>query len=317
MSLNYLRISVTDRCNLRCVYCDPLGDAGFIKPEKILRFEEIERLVRLFAECGITKVRLTGGEPLVRKNIVQLVSKIAAIPGIKDLALTTNGVLLESMAEALKAAGLMRINISVDSAERKSYEQITGSDMLEKVKRGIDKALELGFSPLKINSVIIKGINESQVLPLAQLSVESPLAVRFIEYCPTTTDTRPSGDSIPNSKLFKVIEDRFGTLTSDRFPSRQGPANYFKIKNSAGNIGFISGRSTVFCHSCNRIRLTSDGKIKPCLYSSHCYDVKELIRRGSGDSKILQFLKKILTEKPGFTKLNSPVQDFSMRKVGG
>ena len=317
MSVDYLRISVTDRCNLRCIYCNPLGDCGFIEPREILRFEEIERIVRLFAECGISKVRLTGGEPLVRKDIVQLVDKLAMIPNIDDLSLTTNGVLLEPLVEQLKAAGLQRVNISVDSAERENYKQITGSDLLPKVTKGIYKAIEVGLTPVKINSVIIKDVNVSQIPALVQISLYLPVTVRFIEYCPTTKHTRPASDFVTNSYVRRAIEDRFGALTPVIGEIGGGPAAYCRVKDSPGCLGFISGRSQLFCGSCNRLRLTSDGKVRPCLYSDHHYNVKELIRGGAGDEVVKDLLKKILNEKGNYTKLNSLAKEFSMQNIGG
>ncbi|MCK4959614.1 MAG: GTP 3',8-cyclase MoaA [Planctomycetes bacterium] len=317
MAIDYLRVSVTDRCNLRCIYCYGMQECSVISRSEILRFEEIERIVRLFGEHGIRKVRLTGGEPLVRRNIVQLVRKLVAIDDISELTLTTNGVLLEDMAEELKAAGLRRINISVDSAQKENYRDITGFDLLEKVTRGIHKAIQAGLSPVKINSVILKGVNESQIPALAQLSVHLPVSVRFIEYCPTNRHTRPASDFVANSCVRKVIEDKFGTLTPTVDGDSNGPAVNLRIKNAAGTIGFISGRSSIFCQSCNRLRLTSDGMIKPCLYSSHHYDIKSLIRSGCGDGKIRELMAKILSEKGDFTKLTSSGEEFSMWNIGG
>ena len=317
MKTDYLRVSVTDKCNLRCVYCHPLCGCDFIERKEILRLEEIYRIVRFFVECGIRKVRLTGGEPLVRKNIVYLVKKLAGIEEIEELTLTTNGVLLESLAAELKNAGLQRVNISVDSAENQSYKEITGFDLLPRVTKGIYKALEVGLSPVKINSVIIKGINVSQILPLAQMSVYLPVVVRFIEYCPTNKYTKPASDYVPTSQVRKIIESKFGPLSTMLTGAANGPALYFRIKNSAGTIGFINGRSSIFCHSCNRLRLTSDGKIKPCLYSGHSYDLKKLMRNGASDRKVFDLLKKIMDEKSNYTKVNSFTDEFSMRKVGG
>ncbi len=319
MSVDYLRISVTDRCNLRCIYCNPLGDCGFIEPKEILRFEEIERITRLFTECGISKVRLTGGEPLVRKDIVRLVGKLATIPNIESLSLTTNGVLLEPLAAQLKAAGLQRVNISVDSAERESYKQITGFDLLPKVTRGIYKAIEVGLKPIKINSVVIKGLNNSQeqIAALTEMSIHLPVTVRFIEYCPTDKYTKPASDYLPNREVRAIIERTYGPLSSVVMGHSHGPALYFKVRNSAGTIGFISGRTSVFCRSCNRLRLTSDGKLRPCLYSAHQYDLKKLIRSGAGDKHIMALLERIIEEKRRYTKFNSFTEDFSMQKIGG
>jgi cyclic pyranopterin phosphate synthase len=317
MSIDYLRVSVTDRCNLRCIYCNPLGDCGFISREEILRFEEIHRIVRLFAQCGINKVRLTGGEPLVRKNIVALIEKLASIAGIEELSLTTNGVLLEPIAADLKAAGLQRVNVSVDSAERANYKQITGFDFLSRVTRGIYKAIEVGLTPVKINTVVIRDLNVSQITALAQMSIYLPLTVRFIECCPTGKHTKTAGDYVPNREVHRIIEHKFGPLRTVLTGDANGPALYFKIRNSAGTIGFISGRTTFFCQSCNRLRLTSDGKVRPCLYSAHHYDIKKLIRNGNSDGQILALLERIITEKPRYTKLNSFAEEFSMRKIGG
>ncbi len=319
MSVDYLRISVTDRCNLRCIYCNPLGDCGFIESREILRFEEIERITRLFAECGINKVRLTGGEPLVRKGIVHLVSKLATIPNIDDLALTTNGVLLAPLAAQLKAAGLQRVNISVDSAERESYKRITGFDLLPKVTKGIHKAIEVGLTPVKINSVIIKGVNDSeeQILALAAMSVHLPVTVRFIEYCPTGKYTNPASDYLPNRDVRFIIERKYGPLSSVVMEPSPGPASSFKFRDSAGAVGFISGRSSIFCKKCNRLRLTSDGKLMPCLYSAQIYDLKTLIQNRASDRQIRDLLKRIISEKSNYTKLNSLKEGFSMCKVGG
>ena len=319
MSVDYLRISVTDRCNLRCVYCNPLGDCGLFEHKEILRFEEIERIAGLFAECGINKIRLTGGEPLVRKDIVGLVGKLAGIPAIDSLSLTTNGVLLEELAGQLKAAGLQRINISVDSAQRGSYKNITGFDLLPKVTNGIYQAIETGLAPVKINSVIIKGVNDSeeQIEALAEMSIRLPLTVRFIEYCPTGKHTNPASDYLSNSEVRAIIERKYGLLSSIVDGNSHGPALNFKIKDSAGAIGFISGRTSTFCYSCNRLRLTSDGKLMPCLYSSHTYDLKKLIRNGASEKVMLDLLKRIISEKGNYTKLNSLKNGFSMCKVGG
>ena len=319
MSVDYLRISVSDKCNLRCIYCNPLGDCGFIEHKEILRFEEIERIARLFSECGISKIRLTGGEPLVRKDIVGLVGKLAAIPVIESLALTTNGVLLERLAGPLKAAGLQRVNISVDSMDRDSYKLITGFDLLAKVTKGIDKAIEAGLTPVKINSVIIKDFNDNaeQILTLAEMSIQLPLTVRFIEYFPTGRYANPVSDYLPNQDVRAIIESKYGPLSNFVEEHNHGPALTFKIKDSAGAIGFISGRSSTFCSTCSRLRLTSDGKIMPCLYSAHTYDLKKLIRSGASDRRIRNLLKKIINEKGNYTKMNSLKDSFSMCEVGG
>ena len=319
MSVDYLRVSITNRCNLRCVYCHPLSNCGFKEHRDILSFDEIHRIVRIFTRCGIRKVRLTGGEPLLRKNIVQLVRELSVIDGIKELSITTNGVFLEPLAEELKAAGLQRVNISVDSIERGSYKRITGFDLLPGVTKGIYKAIEAGLTPVRINSVIIKGLNDSeeQILALAGMSIHLPVAVRFIEYCPTSKYTKPASDYLPNKEVRAIIEDKYGPLSSVVMAHSNGPALYFKVRHSAGAIGFISSRSSTFCFSCSRLRLTSDGKLMPCLYSAHTYDLKRLILNGASDRQIRELLNRIISEKSNYTKLNSFKEEFSMCKVGG
>jgi cyclic pyranopterin phosphate synthase len=277
----------------------------------------MHHIVRLCADCGIDRVRLTGGEPLVRKNVTSLVARIAATKGIRELTLTTNGVLLQQMANELKVAGLDRVNVSIDSLAADNYRQITGYDYLSRVVRGIHKAIEVGLQPVKTNAVILRGINHSQIVALAGMSIDLPVTVRFIEYCPTSKHTKPAGDYMPYSEIREIIESAFGPLSDAVIKQGSGPALYFKIRNSAGAIGFITGRSMMFCQSCNRIRLTSDGRIKPCLYSTHDYDVKQYVRGGASDEQVRNLLAKIIARKHTFTRLNAFAKEFSMRKVGG
>ena len=319
MSIDCLRLSVTDKCNLRCVYCHPISDCRPAERKDILAFEEMLRIVRLFAECGIKKLRLTGGEPLLRRDIIRLVRELAAITGITDLSITTNGVYLESLAARLKAAGLQRVNISVDSIERKTYEKITGFYLLPEVLRGIHSAIEVGLSPVKINCVIIKGLNDSeeQINALSGMSTSLPVSVRFIEYYPTNNSTRPATDYVPNAAVRAVIERKYGTLSRTAISIGNGPAEYFKVPGSAGTIGFISGRSSNFCRSCSRLRLTSNGKVMPCLYSACSYDLKRLIREDQSEKAIRDSLSRIIAEKVNYTKYSSLKEEFSMCKVGG
>jgi cyclic pyranopterin phosphate synthase len=301
------------------VYCHPLPDYRPIEHEDILGFEEMLRIVRLFVECGIKKLRLTGGEPLLRRDIIRLVRELAAIAGVEDLSITTNGVFLESLATELKAAGLQRINISIDSIERKTYEKITGFNPLPEVLRGIHSAIGAGLSPVKINCVIIKGLNDSeeQITALSGMSISLPVSVRFIEYYPTNNSTRPATDYVPNAAVRAVIERKYGPLPRTAISIGNGPAEYFKVPGSAGTIGFISGRSSNFCRSCNRLRLTSDGKVMPCLYSARSYDLKRLISSGQSEKAIRDFLSRIIAEKANYTKYSSLKEEFSMCKVGG
>ena len=317
MGVNCLRISVTDRCNLRCVYCRSPNDCDFTTRSRILTFEEICRIVRLFADCGIDRVRLTGGEPLLRRDLTLLVARLAAIERVMELTLTTNGVRLQQMAGELKAAGLDRVNISVDSLEADNYKQITGRDVLSRVVDGIHRAVEVGLQPVKINAVILRGVNHSQIPALAKMSIDLPVTVRFIEYCPTSKGMPLADDYMPYAEIRSVIERALGPLSDAAIRPGNGPALYFKIKGAVGAIGFIAGRSTTFCRSCNRIRLSSDGKIRPCLYSDYTHDIGRIMRSGASDEQIRNVLATAISSKHAFTRLNSSVKEFSMRKVGG
>ncbi len=317
MRVTCLRISVTDRCNLRCAYCRPRHDCGYIERREILRLEEIHRVVRLLAGCGVDRIRLTGGEPLVRKDITSLVARLAATPGIRELALTTNGAALHQMADELKAAGLDRVNVSIDSLEAENYRRITGYDFLSRALGGVHKALDVGLHPVRINAVILRGANYSQIPALARMSIDLPVTVRFIEYCPTSKGTPPAADYVPYDEIRRIIERTFGPLVDAAIGCGNGPALYFKIPKARGAIGFIAGRSTMFCGSCNRLRMTSDGKIRPCLHSANHYDVKELLRGGASDGQILSLLKRAIASKDNFTRLDSSPHEFSMRRVGG
>jgi len=317
MNVDYLRVSVTDRCNLRCVYCSPLGTMRLKRATEILSFEEIWRVVRLSVQCGVKRVRLTGGEPLMREGIVPLVQRLARMPGIEEVTLTTNGILLGEVACDLKEAGLGRVNISLDAADRRTYERITGSDSLPQVIDAVRKAVDAGLTPVRINCVVMKGVNVSEVSQLAHMSLRLPVSVRFIEYCPTNGHTRQSDRLIPNDEVRGIIESQFGPLRGVVPPSACGPAVYFKIEGAAGTIGFISGRSTFFCGRCSRLRLSSDGKMKPCLYSACSYDIRRLLRDGADDAAVLSLIRSIIVHKNRYTRLDAATDSFSMQSIGG
>ncbi len=317
MNVDYLRISVTDRCNLRCIYCSPTGCCHTTDGSEVLTFGEITRLAGLFARCGIRRVRLTGGEPLVRANIAGLVRMLAAVPGIEEISLTTNGVLLSGLAAPLKEAGLRRVNVSLDAATRPCYERMTGADLLPEVMAGIRRAVEVGLTPVKLNTVVMKGVNESQILSLARMSFDLPLFVRFIEYCPTSRGAQRSACYLPNDEVRGIVEEEFGPLAPTVIGPGGGPALYFRIAGAAGAVGFISGRSSVFCSRCNRLRLTSDGRIKPCLYAARSYDMRGLLREGATEERLLRLMERALRDKARYTRLTSTGGDFAMRSIGG
>ena len=309
---------MTNKCNLKCIYCHPLSDNALREYQDILELNEILHIIKLFVKCGIKRVRLTGGEPLLRNDILQLINQLSLTDGIEDISVTTNGVRLESLAEGLKAAGLHRINISIDSLNRDVYKNITGFDTLERVTRGIQKAIKVGLSPVKINSVIVKGVNGSkeEIISLAKMSIDLPVIVRFVEYYPTSKNSRLDEGFVPNNEIRKFIEEEFGLMENISNIQGFGPARNFKIKNSAGAIGFISGRSSMFCNNCNRIRLSCDGKIKPCLYSAKQYDIREVLNNTKEES-ILAILKNIIREKSNYNKKTKPIEEFSMQSIGG
>jgi len=316
-NIDYLRVSVTDRCNLRCIYCNPLGHARLADGRETLHSDEIVRVVGLCTQCGIRRVRLTGGEPLLREDIIDLVRRLARIPGVDDLSMTTNGVLLGPMAAELKEAGLRRVNISLDAMDRECYGRIAGADMLSRVIEGLHEAIEIGLAPVRVNCVVIRDVNLSQIEALAGMSLRLPVAVRFIEYVPTTRLTGPASCYVPNSEVRDIVESRFGPLSDFVMPDSGGPAAYSRIENALGAVGFISGRSSVFCRHCTRLRLSSDGQIKPCLYSGRHYDVGRLLRAGADDGAILGLLRRALREKSQYTKLDAAGGDFLMQQIGG
>jgi cyclic pyranopterin phosphate synthase len=294
-----------------------LGNHGLKDREGILDFEEIRRVVRLCAGCGIRKVRLTGGEPLMCRNIADLVHRLAAVPGIEDLSLTTNGVSLGPMAVPLKAAGLKRVNISLDAADRQCYQRMTGLDVLPQVLDGLHQALEVGLTPVRLNCVVMRDRNLSQVVPLAEMMFRLPVSVRFIEYCPTSRVTGRADDYVPNAEVRRIIEARFGPVRSVAVPNAGGPAVYYRMEGTAEAVGFISGRSEVFCQACSRLRLSSDGRLKPCLHADQCYDVRKLLRTGASDETIRTLIQKVLREKCCYSRITSTAEDFLMQSIGG
>ena len=309
--IDYLRISLTDRCNLRCIYCMPEKGVPWQPHDQILRIEEIARFVRLAAQQGVRKVRLTGGEPLVRKGVVELVRDIAATPGIEDVSLTTNGILLPEMARDLKDAGLSRVNISLDTLDPVQFTYITRRGSIEDVFKAIDAALEVGFDPVKINAVAVRSLDQD-FLGFAKLSLDRPLHVRFIEYMPVGESSGGTGagwteqDSISSEELRNIIDTRakaeglsplVPVIKGDE-PGGGGPAVYYKFPGAQGTVGFISAMSNHFCASCNRLRHTYDGKIRPCMFSDREIDVKRALREGGGDDAVVRDILEAIGIKP-------------------
>ena len=313
--VNYLRVSVTDRCNLRCLYCMPADGISLLSHNEILTYEEIYTIAKAAAALGINKLRLTGGEPLVRKNLSRLISTLAEIEGIDDISLTTNGVLLENITEELKEAGLKRINISLDSLRSDRYQQITQSDKLEDVFKGIQAARQVGLRPIKTNTVVIRDINDDEILDFARMTIDEDWHVRFIEYMPFKNNGQ-DGKLVPVSEMMQVIED-LGEL-KPTFPDGGGPAKYYRLPNALGTIGFISPLSEHFCKACNRLRLTAEGKLRPCLFSDFEIDLRGPIRNGAGTDELKQLIKEAVLCKPEGHKLKSGITcDRFMTQIGG
>ena len=318
--IDYMRISITDRCNLRCRYCMPRHGIELIPHEDLLTFEEITRVVQVFASSGISKIRLTGGEPLVRRDVVDLICRLKRVQGIRDLSLTSNGVLLESFAERLSAAGLDRINISLDSLKPGRFRQITRRDAFRQVWAGIEKSLKVGFHPVKLNVVAIKGVNEDEIIDFARLTLDRSLHVRFIEYMPSGEgQTWKPEDVLTIDQIRRQIE-KFGPLSRVDSESHNGPAVTYRWKGARGQIGFISPISRHFCEQCNRLRLTSDGKLRPCLFSDDEVDLKAYLRNGYDDRKLSEFLMLTLKTKPRGHAINTHYFkkcQRSMSSIGG
>jgi len=294
---NNLRISVTDRCNIRCVYCMP-ETVVFLPRQSLLSFEELERFVRVAVPLGITKIRLTGGEPLVRRDLPLLVEKIAAIPGIDDVGLTTNGILLAPMARALRAAGLRRINISLDTLDPAKFQELTRRPGLEQVIEGIHAAREAGFDPVKINAVAIKGVTEDDVVPLVRFARLHGLEPRFIEYMPLDAgDLWEREKVLFAAEILDLLTREIGPLVPAPDQDPKAPAVDYDFADGVGRIGLIASVSRPFCMSCNRIRLTAEGKLRNCLFALEETDVRGLLRGGAGDAEIARALRESVAGK--------------------
>lgn len=310
--VNYLRISVTDLCNLRCVYCSQ-GDIPYLCHDDILSYEEIERITNMAAALGVTHVRLTGGEPLIRPQLENLVRLLTTIPGIEDISLTTNGTLLTAQAAGLKAAGLKRINISLDSLRPERFRSITGGNKIEMVFKGIDEAHRVGLSPVKINMVVMPGTNDDEITDFALKARDEGWHVRFIEYMPF--------EGVEPSITVAEIKERIEAALGDLWPcciSGAGPANYYSFGSGTGTVGFIRPVSHRFCGQCNRLRLTADGKLRPCLLNDLEIDIKTALRNGAGDDEVKSLLRQAIIAKPERHQLEkAAVGGRRMRQIGG
>ena len=296
--ITYLRVSVTDRCNLRCMYCTPVKDLKLLDHADILSYEEILKVIHVATDLGIKKVRLTGGEPLLRRNFVHLVESACRIPQIEDVSITTNGVLLQEMARPLFEAGLRRINVSLDTLNPLKYTKITRRECFDAVWNGLQVAEAVGFSPIKVNVVVIRGINDNELLRFADLSVRKPYHIRFIEYMPIGRDSNWAPEKYVSSDEIKSKFETFGPLRKIPRSIHDGPAERYQFQSAKGEIGFISALSHHFCPLCNRLRLTADGKLRPCLFADDEVDIKSPLRNGYSHQDLRDVFQQAIARKP-------------------
>ncbi len=313
--ISYLRLSVTDRCNLRCTYCMPADGVPKLPHDEILSFEDQERIATQAVGLGIEKIRITGGEPLVRRGVVGFLERLAAVRGLKEMVLTTNGLLLREMAAELRRAGVQRLNVSLDSLRPETFARITRGGDLNKALDGIAAAVEAGFPPPKINMVVMRGINDGEVLEFAALTFDKPCTVRFIEYMPTTIEPGWKSLCVSGREILEQIAGRY-PLAPLEHSNTAGPARNFQIAGAAGVIGVITPISNAFCESCNRIRVTASGVAKGCLFADEGVDLKPYLR--CGDDKLKEVLSQIMWKKPSQHQLsNAAHAPFDMAQIGG
>ena len=326
--ISYLRVSITDRCNERCTYCMPRELQEWLPREDVLTYEETLRLIRISTELGVSKVRITGGEPLTRRDVLSLFERLPAIEGLKDIGISTNGTLLArpvagvgdpgltkrdgaedrpgstipatTIAQALRAAKVNSVNISLDTLDRDSYAATTGRDFLPQVLAGIDAAIAAGFPLIKLNCVLMRGRNDDQLVPLAEFAAERGLLLRFIELMPVShSDVLDESNFLPVAEARRRLEERYGPLIPDPTFRTNGPSSYYKVAGRAQRIGFIGAMTNLhFCESCNKLRLTCDGKLRPCLGSYLEFDIMKVLRAGATDDELKNFFLDVVDRKP-------------------
>jgi cyclic pyranopterin phosphate synthase len=305
--ISYLRVSITDRCNERCTYCMPHELQEWLPREDILTYEETLRLIRIAAELGVSKVRITGGEPLTRRGVMDLIREVPKIPGLHDVGLSTNGTLLArevesgtTMARALRNAGVRSVNVSLDTLDRRIYSEITGRDLHAQVIDGIDAAIAAGFDQIKLNTVLMRGRNDDQLIPLIEFAAARNLILRFIEMMPVSSTAVLDEENFMSILATKrMIESRYGSLVPEPEFRTNGPATYYQIPGRRQRIGFIGAMTNLhFCESCNKLRLTCDGKLRPCLGSYLEFDIMKPLRAGASDEQLRQFFLDVVDRKP-------------------
>jgi GTP 3',8-cyclase len=317
--LNYLRISITDRCNLRCLYCVPDGRLPKLTHEDVLTYEELLRLVKISAAMGVSKVRVTGGEPLVRKGVYAFLKRLSDMPEVEDLSLTTNGVLLAPNLAKLHQAGVKRFNLSLDTLKPERYREITGYDCMDRVWEGLEKALEMGFNPIKINVVALRGVNEDELVDLGRLTLKYPFHVRFIEYMPIgNARMDPRANLLTPDIKAKLAP--LGELQPVGRQSNDGPAQRYRLAGAPGELGFISSVSRHFCDRCNRLRLTANGQLRVCLLSDQQTDLRTPLRNGASDAELAGLIREAVRHKKAHHRLavpTAPKVTGQMSGIGG
>ena len=319
-AINYLRLSLTDRCNLRCIYCMPEEGIRFIPHSEILSYEEMLHAVRLCVQCGIRKVRLTGGEPLVRKGIFQFIERLCNTKGLEEISLTTNGVLLKDMAHALRRCGICRINVSMDTLKPEKFFRITRRDCFRQVWEGIEEAERAGFSPIKLNVVAIKGINDDEILDFARLTFTKPYHVRFIEMMPVGEKNTWTPERFLSTREILETIRSLGPVKLVNPGPLDGPAQRYVLEGALGQIGLIGALSHHFCERCNRLRLTADGHLRGCLFSDYECDIKTPLREGKEDRHLLELIENTILNKPkdhGLSEFQPRKCARSMNSIGG
>ena len=316
--INYLRLSVTDRCNLRCSYCMPVGGVAKLSHAEVLSYADLLRISAEAVAAGIEKIRITGGEPLVRKGILSFLERLSALPGLKELVLTTNGILLKEMAQGLRDAGVQRLNISLDSLQAESFARITRGGELARVLEGMEAAERVGFAPHKINVVVMRGVNDAEILDFVKLTLVRPYAVRFIEYMPTCGDADWRELCVPGSEIMERIAANY-VIEEAKKSERSGPSKNFRVQGAIGSLGIITAMTGHFCDGCNRLRVTASGTAKGCLFSGAGVDLRPILATGD-DALLRQEIQRIVAAKPGRHELTDEgveTAPFAMSRVGG
>lgn len=319
-TINYLRVSVTDRCNLRCIYCMPEEGIAFMPRREILSYEEMQHAIELCIQSGIRKVRLTGGEPLVRKGILQFIETLCHTEGLQEISLTTNGVLLKDMARELRGCGICRINVSMDTLKPEKFSRITRRDCFKQVWEGIQEAESAGFSPIKLNVVAIKGVNDDEILDFARLTFTKPYHIRFIEMMPVGEKSIWTSERFLSLREILEAVRRLGPVRPVNRGPIDGPAERYALEGALGEIGPIGSLSHHFCEKCNRLRLTADGRLRGCLFSEEETDVKTPLRQGKSDAHLLELIRSTILNKPrdhGLSEFLPRKCTRAMNSIGG